>query len=64
MNNTIFGKTMENVCNHIDFWHVGAEDFHSRSVFSENLVTIEMRKLEMKFDKPIYVSMYICCHVV
>jgi len=34
-------------------------NFHSRSVFSENLVAIELRKLELKFDKPIYVSMYI-----
>jgi len=34
-------------------------NFHSRSVFSESLVTIEMRKLEVKFDKPIYVGMCI-----
>jgi len=34
-------------------------NFHSRNVFSENLVAIELRKLELKFDKPIYVSMYI-----
>jgi len=34
-------------------------NFHSRSVFSKNLVAIEMRKLEVKFDKPIYVSMCI-----
>ena len=68
MNNAIFGKTMENVHNYVDVrlltrWNgrYGAEamiakpNFHSRSVFSENLVAIEMRKL----DKPIYVSMYI-----
>jgi len=30
------------------------EAFHSRSVFVENLI-VEMRKLEVKFDKPIYV---------
>jgi len=34
-------------------------NFHSRSVFSENLVAIEIYKLEVKFDKPIYVSMCI-----
>jgi len=69
MNNAIFGKTMENVRNHVDVrflthWdgRFGAEamiakpNFHSQSVFSENLA-IEMRKLEMKFDKLIYVSM-------
>jgi len=72
MNNAVFGKTMENVRNHVDMqfltsWdrRYGAEamiakpNFHSRSVFSENLVAIEMRKLEVKFDKPIYVGMCI-----
>ena len=72
MNNAVFGKTMENVCNHIDIRLVtpwggkyGAEAitaklyFHSRSVFSENLIAIEMRKLEVKFDKLIYVDMCI-----
>jgi len=61
---------MENhVRNHVDVrlltrWdgRYGAEamiakpNFHNRSVFSENLVAIEMCKLEMKFDKPIYVG--------
>jgi len=34
-------------------------NFYSRSVFLENLVAIEMRKLEVKFDKPIYVGICI-----
>jgi len=38
---------------------IAKPNFHSRSVFSENLVAIEMRKLEMKFDKSIYVGMCI-----
>jgi len=38
---------------------IAKPNFHSRSVFSENLVAIEMRKLEMKFNEPIYVSIYI-----
>jgi len=29
------------------------QNFHSRSIFSENLIAIEMRKLEVKFNKPI-----------
>jgi len=69
MNNAVFGKTMENVQNHVDVklltkWdrRYGAEakpNFHSRSVFSENLIAIEMRKFEMKFNKLIYVGMCI-----
>jgi len=67
MNNVVFDKTMENVRNHVNVrlltcWEgkYGAEamiaqsNFHNRSVFSENLVAIEMRKLEVKFNKPIY----------
>ncbi|XP_018393386.1 PREDICTED: uncharacterized protein LOC108772361 [Cyphomyrmex costatus] len=38
---------------------IAKPNFHSRSVFSENLVAIELRKLEVKFDKPIYVGMFI-----
>ncbi|KAL6253937.1 hypothetical protein P5V15_015782 [Pogonomyrmex californicus] len=67
MNNAVFGKTMENVRNHVDVklitkWdgRYGAEamiakpNFHSRSVFAENLIAVELRKLEVKFNKPIY----------
>ncbi|RLU26805.1 hypothetical protein DMN91_000602 [Ooceraea biroi] len=72
MNNAVFGKTMENVRNHVDVklltkWdgRYGAEamiakpNFHSRAVFSSNLVAVQLRKLEVKFNKPIYVGMCI-----
>ncbi|KYN22663.1 hypothetical protein ALC57_04933 [Trachymyrmex cornetzi] len=72
MNNAVFGKTMENVRNHVDVklltkWdgRYGAEamiakpNFYSRSVFAENLIAVELRKLEVKFNKPIYVGMCI-----
>ncbi|XP_036146601.1 uncharacterized protein LOC118646866 [Monomorium pharaonis] len=72
MNNAVFGKTMENVRNRVNVklltkWkgRYGAEamiakpNFHSRSIFAENLIAIELRNLEVKFYKPIYVGMCI-----
>ncbi|KYN15779.1 hypothetical protein ALC57_11985 [Trachymyrmex cornetzi] len=72
LNNAVFGKTMENVRDRVDVkllikWEgrygaeamISKQNFHSRSVFSENLIAIELRKLEMKFYKPIYVGMCI-----
>jgi len=38
---------------------IAKPNFHSRSDFSENMIAIEMRKLEVKIDKPIYVDMCI-----
>ncbi|XP_011859942.1 PREDICTED: uncharacterized protein LOC105557336 [Vollenhovia emeryi] len=72
MNNAVYGKTMENVREHVDVrlvtrWEgrYGAEalisrpNFHSRSIFSEDLMAVELRKLEVKLVKPIYVGMAI-----
>ena len=72
MNNAVLGKTMENVRDHVDVWLItrwngryGAEamiakpNFHSRSVFSENLIAVELRKLKVKLNKPICVGMCI-----
>ena len=37
---------------------IAKPNFHSRSVFAENFA-VELRKLEVKFNKPIYVDMCI-----
>ena len=69
INNAVFGKTMENMrnrwckINNKMGWTVrrggmiAKSNFHNRSVFAENLIAVEMRKLEVKFDKPIYMDM-------
>ncbi|KYM97826.1 hypothetical protein ALC62_11480 [Cyphomyrmex costatus] len=72
MNNAVFGKTMENVRDYKDVrlithWDgrygleamIAKPNFCSRSIFSENLVAVELRKLEVKLNKPIYVGMCI-----
>ena len=60
---------MENVRNHVDVkliikWDgrysamIAKPNFYSCSVFAENWIAVEMRKIEVKFDKPIYVYAY------
>ena len=66
MNNLVFGKTMENVRNHRDIKLVTSEkrssilasepNYHSTKYISEDLLLMEMRKVEVKMNKPIYLG--------
>ena len=66
MNNSVFGKTMENVRNHRDIKLVTSEkrssilasepNYHSTKYISEDLLLMEMRKVEVKINKPIYLG--------
>ena len=66
MNNSIFGKTMENVKNHRDIKLatinekrnklVSETNYHTTKHFSEDLMAIEMRKIKVVMDKPVYLS--------
>ena len=38
---------------------IAKSNFHSRSVFTENLIAVELPKFEVKFNKPIYVGICI-----
>ena len=56
MNNSVFGKTMENVRKHRDIKLVSEPNHHTAKRFSENLLTIEMKKTKVKMNKPIYLG--------
>jgi len=65
----VFGKTMENIRNRQDIKLVSTAEqaakliaqpnFHRRTIFSEHLVAIHMRKTELIFNKPVYLGMSI-----
>ena len=69
MNNSVFGKTMENVRKHRDIKLVTTEkrriklvsepNYHTTKQFSENLLAIEMKKAKVKMNKPLYLGMSI-----
>ena len=63
MNNTVFGKTMENVRKHRDIKLVTKNkrrnqlvlepNYHTTKWFSEKLLVIEMKKTKVKMNKPV-----------
>ena len=69
MNNAVFGKTMENVRKHRDIKLVKTDkkrnklvsepNFHTMKLTDNNLAIIEMRKVKVKMNKPIYLGLSI-----
>ena len=69
MNNAVFGKTMENVRKHRDIKLVKSNkkrnklvsepNFHTMKLIDNNLAIIEMRKVTVKMNKPIYLGLAI-----
>ena len=66
MNNSGFGKTMENVRNHRDIKLVTSDkrrkrlvsepNYYSCKKFSDHLIAIEMKKTRVKMIKPFYLA--------
>ena len=62
MNNSVFGKAMENVRKHRDIKLVTTDEkrnklvsepnYHTTKSFSENLLAIEMKKSKVKMNNP------------
>ena len=69
MNNSVFGKTMENVRKDRDIKLVTTDNrrnqlvsepnYHTTKCFSENLLAIEMKRTKVKMNKPVYLSLSI-----
>ena len=69
MNNAVYGKTMENVRNHIDFELVSTQEriqkcinnpnYKGCHIINEELAGVEKVKTKLKLDKPIYLGMSI-----
>ena len=69
MNNSVFGKTMENVRNRVNVKLVSDEkalgklakkaNFKSVNIFDENLIAVHMEKTTVRLNKPIQIGMSI-----
>ena len=67
MNNSVFGKTMENIRNRIDIKLVNNKkqaeklsakpNFNHCNIFNEDIVAIHMKRTILKFNKPVYLGM-------
>ena len=69
MNNSVFGKAMENIRKHRDIKLVTTDkkksklvsepNYHTINLISEDLSIIEMKKTKVKMNKPIYLGLSI-----
>ena len=69
MNNSVFGKTMENIRKHRDIKLVTTDkkrsklvsepNFHTINLISEDLSIIEMKKIKVKMNKAVYLGLSI-----
>ena len=69
MINSVFGKTMENVRKHRDIKIVATDkrrnqlvsepNYHTTKWFSEDLLAIEMKKIKVKINEPVYLGLSI-----
>ena len=66
MDNSVFGKTMENVRKHRDmklvttdkrrYQLVSEPNYNTTKWFSEDLVAIEMKKIKLKMNNPVHLD--------
>ena len=69
MNNSVFGKTMENIRNRVNVKLVNTKEklrklvakpnYKGRKILNENLVSVHMKKTSLTMNKPVYLGMCI-----
>ena len=69
MNNSVFGKTLENIRNRVDIRLLSSNikaqklaakpNYDCCTIFDENLVAVHMKKTKLYFNKPVYLGMSI-----
>ena len=69
MNNSVFGKTLENIRNRVDIRLISSDKVAQKlaakpsydccTIFDENLIAVHMKKKKLYFNKPVYLGMSI-----
>ena len=69
MNNSVFGKTLENIRNRVDIRLISSDkvaqkiaaktNYDRCTIFDENLIAVHIKKTKLYFNKPVYLGMSI-----
>ena len=69
MNNSVFGKTLDNIRNRVDIGLISSDKIAQKlaakpnydycTIFDENLIAVHMKKTKLYFNKPVYLGMSI-----
>ena len=69
MNNSVFGKTLENIRNKVDIRSISSDkvaqklaaepNYDHCTIFDENLIAVHMKKKKLDFDKTVYQSILV-----
>ena len=62
MNNSVFGKTLENIRYRVDIRLISSDKVAAKpnydrcAIFDENLIAVHMKKKKLYFNKPVYLG--------
>ena len=69
MNNSVFGKTLDNIRNRVDIRLISTDklvqklaakpNYDCCTILDENIIAVHMKKTKLYFNKPVYLGMSI-----